>query len=104
MTPLFCYIAIEVLARGVVEISENRVVDDVRNHEWLTFRTLLNLKEETIKNDVKPLADDFRHGNFVDTSWELRKRVLSLTWEIIRRSMYFIKDHSQLSIASFPEI
>jgi hypothetical protein len=104
MTSLFCYIAIEAIARRVVEISDSTKIDDVRNEEWLKFRQKLNLKEATIKDDVKTLADNFRHGNFVDTSWEARKKMLALTWEIIRRGMHFIREQTDLSIKTFPEL
>ena len=104
LTPLFCYIAIEVLVRAVVEIVEQKKIDDVRNGEWITFRKSLNLKEITIKTDIKTLADDFRHGNFINTSWDDRKKILSLTWEIIRRAMHFMKSKAALDAPSFPEL
>lgn len=104
LTPLFCFIAIEILARRVVEINDRSVVAEVRSKEWGKFRQILNLKEDTIKNRVKASADDFRHGNFVNTSWESRKEALSLTWEIIRRSMHFIRSKTALSTESFPEL
>lgn len=104
LTSLFCYIAIETLARRIVEILDRKEIDDVRGDEWIKFRQNLNLKENTIKEDVKVLADNFRHGNFVNTTWAARKKALSLTWEIIRRAMFFIRTKTALPIASFPDI
>jgi len=104
LTALFCYIAIEALARRVAEIVEGKQVDDVGNSEWIKFTQNLNLKASTVKDEVKTLADDFRHGNFVNTTWEARKKMLSLTWEIIRRAMHFIRTKSALAPSSFPEL
>lgn len=104
LTPLFCYLAIETLVRRVVEIVRDREIEDVRAAEWVTFRERLNIEETTIKDDIKVLADSFRHGKFVNVSWDARKKMLSLTWEIIRRSMYFMRTKAALETSSFPEI
>jgi hypothetical protein len=104
LSTLFCYLAIETLARRINEIQQSKEIENVGKEEWLSFRKALRLKEETIKSDVKALSDKFRHGNFVDTSWDERKTALALTWEIISRAMHFIKTRSALPADKFEEI
>ena len=104
LTPLFCYLSIETLVRRVVEITRDQEIENINAPEWLTFRESLNINESTIRNDVKVLADSFRHGKFVNVSWEARKKMLSLTWEIIRRSMYFMRTKAVLASSAFPNI
>ena len=104
VTPLFCYLAIEALAYLVVEIARGGKVARVDNPEWEIFRRTLRIKRDTLTSDFKALPDRFRHGDFVDTSWDERKKALGLAWEIIRRSIHFIKIRTALSEAEFPEI
>ena len=104
LTTLFCFLAIEVLARRVSEIVLGGKIEEVDKKVWDTFKGTLNLKEQTIKSDVKMLSDAFRHGDFVDTSWETRKRSLATTWEIIARTMHLLMNKSQLSKTEFPEL
>ena len=67
------------------------------------FVRILNATQEaTIKGDVKLLSDKFRHGSFIDTSWDERKRALSLTWEIIRRYMFYLRGKGDLPELDFP--
>jgi hypothetical protein len=102
LTTLFCYLAIETVARGVVELQRQKEVDEIQSAEWEAFRKGLRIQEATIKGDVKALSDKFRHGNFIDTSWDERKRALSLTWEIIRRYMFYLRGKGDLPESDFP--
>jgi hypothetical protein len=92
----------ETVARGVVASQRQKEVEEIRSAEWEAFRKGLRIQEATIKGDVKWLSDKFRHGNFIDTSWDERKRALSLTWEIIRRYMFYLRGKGDLPELDFP--
>lgn len=102
LTTLFCYLAIEVVARRCLSISRGASVTELKATEWAEFRGLINLLEATIKGEIKTLADKFRHGNFDDTSWGQRKSALSLAWEVIRRAIYYCRTKSKLPETEFP--
>ncbi len=87
LTPLFCYMAIESPAYGFSEIDDKITPKQLKADDWKKFRQKLSISEITIKDKIKPLADEMRHGKLSDTSWKNRKECLSLTWEIISRAM-----------------
>lgn len=104
LSTMFCYLAIEVVARRCLTISRSKQVEELKPSDWIEFRALINLEEATIKGKIKKLADKFRHGNFGDTSWDQRKASLSLTWEIIRRAIHFCKTKSKLPETDYPNL
>lgn len=101
LTTFFCYLAIETTARMIAETMDCKPVERVDKKVWAIFREALRIQQSTIENSVKELADRFRHGDFINTSWEQRKRALSLTWLIIQRAIHFLGSHNSLSAERF---
>jgi hypothetical protein len=101
LTTFFCYLAIETTARMIAEIRDGVEVTEMTSAAWEQFRQTLRLRRETIDADVKALADRFRHGDFVNTSWSERQRALRVTWSTIARAMHLVRGN-EISESDFP--
>ncbi|MEJ0013212.1 MAG: hypothetical protein WDM94_11440 [Bauldia sp.] len=104
LTTFFCFLAIETVARMICEVVRGVEVPRVQEAEWLLFRESLQVRRETIDDDVKKLSDHFRHGDFVNTSWPERKKAMSLTWNVIARAMQVLTTGQSLSAEVFPPL
>jgi|GEM_PF-1351945 len=81
-TPFYCYRAIEALCQHCDEIAN-------RGHKgealWNAFWRFIGddgTYEEYVRNELKPAADDVRHGNYLRREFD-RGKALKITWDVV---------------------
>jgi hypothetical protein len=79
-TGFYCYRAIEALRHHCA--AANSLVDASNAAQWQKFREVAGCEGETLM-EIKAAADPLRHGQFVSSTSVDRKRLFTITWNIV---------------------